>query len=756
MAINNAYDLNNAVIQIAALSSINTSNVNSSFASSALNYLNSSASNMTQANSITANQLQSALLSSIKSSIDNNSSIVSKSLDSLKSQITASNLASQLAATNASNTLRDSIMKQGQQTEKILEKIVGSQSSDIDKSIKSLSNEAKIDRQLIAKSFKESVDTFTSKIEKIAKDDKLSRDELLSKVKPLAKDFFQEIEDYLRKLWDDAVEFWGGGIQNVGEYIIDRVDGIEDVFVKLNDNGYKDLEAFTADLFGSEISSDIAGSIWKLVTFVPLLKDIMSYANADTYARLNELALSSSVPKLIDESLAIRMFRLNLLDADKYLQLLRKQGFSKDTALDLLQATRNLFTVSELQELYRREEIGEEYFKDMLFAMGYQGEDIDNAIKLSYYQPTPNDVIRFVVRDVYDPVLSELGKIFEGWDNPTYLKEAAKAGIKPEHAKAFWGSHWQLPSPTQAYEMLHRGLINNQELDALLKAADYAPAWRPKLAAISYNNPTRVDTRRMFEMGVIDANEVLTILKAQGYNDRYANFLLDFFKRLKDKQNTKTKETKTLSVNTIVDAYRDGILDHTNATNRLVSSGYTPIDADIILRASINKQEKETKDDYAKEISNRYKNLAEQGYRDRTLSLEQARDLMRKGGISDSNANKLLELANLEYNLDRNSEIISTLRQAYIGYEIDESELIAIMSKKGFTSAAITKHLEDIKPLRELRFKDLAIGDIKKAYNTGVIDLEEVYRQLLSQGYSDRDMAILYSLYFSEGLEENT
>ena len=81
----------------------------------------------------------------------------------------------------------------------------------------------------------------------------------------------------------------------------------------------------------------------------------------------------------------------------------------------------------------------------------------------------------------------------------------------------YWRAHWELPSPTTGFEMLHRlhpdvlevigekykemGLnpddlkTDLDTLKELLKISDYPKYWRDRLAAISYSPLTRVDLR---------------------------------------------------------------------------------------------------------------------------------------------------------------------------------------------------------------------------------------------------------------------
>ncbi|GAI46847.1 unnamed protein product, partial [marine sediment metagenome] len=45
----------------------------------------------------------------------------------------------------------------------------------------------------------------------------------------------------------------------------------------------------------------------------------------------------------------------------------------------------------------------------------------------------------------------------------------AMKGLSKEWTQRYWAAHWALPSPQQGFEMLHRGVIDNSELNMLLR-----------------------------------------------------------------------------------------------------------------------------------------------------------------------------------------------------------------------------------------------------------------------------------------------
>ncbi|GAH81991.1 unnamed protein product, partial [marine sediment metagenome] len=101
-------------------------------------------------------------------------------------------------------------------------------------------------------------------------------------------------------------------------------------------------------------------------------------------------------------------------------------------------------------------------------------------------------------------------------------------GISEYWAQKYWYAHWDTPSITQGFEMLHRGFIDRKELDDLFRTVEIPPFWRDKLTAIAFNPFTRVDVRRMHKAGVLTDDELVTAYMDVGYNADKAAKMTEF------------------------------------------------------------------------------------------------------------------------------------------------------------------------------------------------------------------------------------
>ncbi|MBW2638419.1 MAG: hypothetical protein JRC86_13080, partial [Deltaproteobacteria bacterium] len=127
------------------------------------------------------------------------------------------------------------------------------------------------------------------------------------------------------------------------------------------------------------------------------------------------------------------------------------------------------------------------------------------------------------------------------------------------------------------YEMLHRGLISEKELDTLLKTADYPAFWRKRLMLLSYSPYTRVDVRRMYQMGILSKEQVFKAYKDIGYDDEHAENLTKF-----TVAGASTSE-RDLTKSEILKGYRYKLLDAAETKDALIKMGYDETEAEYYI-----------------------------------------------------------------------------------------------------------------------------------------------------------------------------
>ena len=278
-------------------------------------------------------------------------------------------------------------------------------------------------------------------------------------------------------------------------------------------------------------------------------------------------------------------------------QELIRRGYPPADISMMLYAQMALLDPYQVRDLYLRREISDSEHDYLLSQVGYTPEQIERLKRLYYWIPSPPDLIRLAVREAWN---EDIVRRFEyDAEFPAEFAEwAEKQGMSRDWAKRFWRAHWELPSPTMAYEMLHRRLITEEDLDALLKTADYPRFWRERLMKVSYNPYTRVDIRRMYQMGVLSKEEVYWAYRDIGYDDDHAAKLTAFTVSLA------SEEERDLTRSDILAAYADGTIDRALSHNLLMRMGYDTDEADLLLtrqeRQIIKERRADQRDMYRK------------------------------------------------------------------------------------------------------------------------------------------------------------
>jgi len=235
---------------------------------------------------------------------------------------------------------------------------------------------------------------------------------------------------------------------------------------------------------------------------------------------------------------------------------------------------------------------------EALKAHGFNDKEIDILRELSYTYPSPTDFIRFAVREVFTKD-KETQEALSAEFPDDIVEYAEKAGMRREVLEWYWKAHWDLPSPTQIYEMLHRlnpevlkvrgsaykdlGLdISKLEttidtVKQFLKQADYDLRWRDRLVAISYSPLTRVDLRRIYQLGLIDDNELLARLMEVGYTKKDAELMVEFYKTYRQ------EEVRLWTKTEIRNLLYYGLVNDAEAVVLLKRIGYTEEDAKTLV-----------------------------------------------------------------------------------------------------------------------------------------------------------------------------
>jgi hypothetical protein len=276
--------------------------------------------------------------------------------------------------------------------------------------------------------------------------------------------------------------------------------------------------------------------------------------------------------------------------------------------------------ISNVIDLYMREQIDYAEMKKRLEFQGVKDEtDIELWLALRDAFPPLGDIIRFMVRDTQNEQVVKDGKLEEGFnDNWSGLLQfwARAQGFTKDIAMEYWKAHWEMPSPTQAFTMQQRlrpgrvadDLVTTPEqIYTLLGTADYAPGWRAKLQAVSYNVPTRTDIKQGYALGIYKRPETIEALQDTGLDKNGAEFVTRLYDVEKERrQRTIAERNSAWTVKVALSQFVEGLLTREETKTVLKTLGVDEKQLDTILDSAELKRVTRERAACSKAVRRRY------------------------------------------------------------------------------------------------------------------------------------------------------
>ncbi|KKL76598.1 hypothetical protein LCGC14_2043300, partial [marine sediment metagenome] len=180
-----------------------------------------------------------------------------------------------------------------------------------------------------------------------------------------------------------------------------------------------------------------------------------------------------------------------------------------------------------LRELVNRGLMAETEAVRQLKYSGFKPEHAEEISKLFKIIPGVQDLITMAVREAFTPEIIAQYNLYADFPEE-FASAAEQVGLTREWSLKYWAMHWRLPGVQQGYEMMHRGVIDVDDMRMLLRTSDVMPFWREKLIEISFRPYSRVDVRRMYKTGVLDRAGVLRAYLDLGYSPEKAEKMTQF------------------------------------------------------------------------------------------------------------------------------------------------------------------------------------------------------------------------------------
>lgn len=359
-------------------------------------------------------------------------------------------------------------------------------------------------------------------------------------------------------------------------------------------------------------------------------------------------------------------------------------GLSESLFQGLVAVATNPPAPGQTLDLLNRGELSEDQAKLALRRAGIRQEYVNAVMALRFAIPSAPDVVRFALREVYNPELAERYGIFEDFP-PAAMSDALRAGISQETMLKYWGAHWDLPSRTQGYEMFHRRIITEQELEDLLRAADVMPGWRESLIELAFNPLTRVDVRRMYRDKVLTKAEVIDAYLDLGYSPENAKRLGEWVAKMRMQPEGEFTKSEVVAL------YQSRTMDRITAERNIATLGYGPDEVRLLLALADYRRDKSFRDGAIRVIRGRY--MA------REITRSETEEKLAGMGVPPDEVSDQVDLwtFELEEKPKRLSEPVA--RRAWTRGNITEEDYLARLIQMGMPESEARIQIEAFRPV---------------------------------------------------------
>lgn len=517
---------------------------------------------------------------------------------------------------------------------------------------------------------------------------------------------------------------------------------------------------------------------------------VMGNVLSTMLAKVNYHLMRLMRPALLGTDELVRMYRRELLTREEVFYWLSLHGFEDEAIEAMLLLTQPRLSVQEVVRLYWREGIDSAEMRTRLEHYGYEGteiaallhtaeqypgtrdlmtahfrgeltrpqvrlklqaqgfliEDIHALMAIAKPLPGPTDLIRMGVREAWRDDIAARWDYDEDFPQP--MADAMSLhGFDPEWATRFWRAHWTLPSVQMGYEMMHRDIIDPDELRMLLRVSDIPKYWREQLIKMSYRTLTRVDVRRMYGLGVLDRAGVKRSYLDQGYNEENAEAMTEFtvLYEAPDEYDLLGRY-KTQVVNLVIDAFQKGMLDRAEATTQLMALDYEREESELRLELAAWQKEVATTPDFAADYEKDVRTIIERSYSRRLIGREEAVSMLGALGYGASESEYLLGSVDFWYNMEAQNAQLKTVGDAYVSRGINRTDVLTRLGAMDIPSGMQAQIIAEWDTARNLRGRRLTEAQYRRALTNNLISVNEYQENMRGLGYTEGDVWILTAM----------
>lgn len=524
-----------------------------------------------------------------------------------------------------------------------------------------------------------------------------------------------KISDAIKQLTDptgllEVIKQDIGGVNTaITSTVMDAIRNKQDVIAKLAAGEYKTFAEVAAALADPpQPDNPVTAVLDGFYTLVGLF--VIANQVAEIYARPTVQSFNQRQPNVvISPEVLATMYQQSIIDDDT--------GALESSYSGVNRARWDLYKLlageppglGEILNLLNRGTFTEQQARLAIEESRLKLKYTDAALELRNQLPAVGELVQLATKHSFDDdIVSAQG--LDGDLPQTFIEQARKIGLSPEYARYFWRAHWSYPGASQAFEMLHRTAetgVTEADVTELMRLAGIAPRWRQPLLAISSSVFSRVDIRRMYKVKVLDRAGVKAAYLALGYNEQRAEALTDFSIKLEDEIGQLSPDTQERQIFTaLINLYADGKRTEADLRQAAQEFGWGATAIENEIRLAKLKQEHNT----------RSNNAAVAGLLPATLQrkvIDETERLYIAGHRSIDDVTAVMQSFNVP--------------QDIIDLEVE----FANLAKEN-----------TVKPVRSAGTRELAIGEIIKAFTLHQFTAEQATAELLKLGLTQADATI--------------
>jgi len=372
---------------------------------------------------------------------------------------------------------------------------------------------------------------------------------------------------------------------------------------------------------------------------------------------------------------------------DRVVEAMKRSGLSQEDIELVFISKYTLQDPTQIMQLFWRGEISKPQAINRMQELGFTATRVAELMQLWERIPGMSDVIRYLGKEAFEPDMIRKFGLLEDYPRGEAEKWAAKNGYAPEWAEKEWIAHWRDIGVTPVLAGLHRGitLSNGQAVDAAfvddyMRLIEIPPPIRDLVHKTSYNPYTRVDARRMHDMGVLKDDELVKVYEAQGYDTEHATNMALFTIRYNQRNG------KDFSKADIEKGYEDGDIPMSVAYDLMKEAGFSEEYAAYLLTRVDIEKERAKRLDALEIIKSKYLNnlLTEADARNRLLGI----------GFNNTRVSELMDRWTLQRTVNAKLPSKTDLDKMYRHDIITEDKYKTEMTKLGYSKEYISWYLD--------------------------------------------------------------